>query len=46
MIPGYPENDTHKFNLIPVYDVEWLDTDTIPTTNTSKTVTSENKAKR
>ena len=27
MIPGYPENDTHKFNLIPVYDVEWLDTD-------------------
>ena len=27
MIPGYPENDTNKFNLIPVYDVEWLDTD-------------------
>lgn len=27
MIPGYPENDTYKFNLIPVYDVEWLDTD-------------------
>lgn len=27
MIPGYPENDTHKFNLIPVYEVEWLDTD-------------------
>lgn len=26
-VPGYPENDTHKFNLIPVYDVEWLDTD-------------------
>lgn len=26
-IPGYPENDTHKFNLIPVYDVEWLDID-------------------
>lgn len=25
--PGYPEDDTHKFNLIPVYDVEWLDTD-------------------
>ena len=27
MIPGYPENDTNKFNLIPVYDEEWLDTD-------------------
>ncbi len=28
-IPGYPDNEysAHRFQLIPVYDVEWLETD-------------------
>lgn len=26
-IPGYPNDDSHKYNLIPVYDVEWIETD-------------------
>jgi hypothetical protein len=25
--PGYPENTYFNYNLIPVYEVEWLDTD-------------------
>lgn len=26
-IPGYPNDDSHRYNLIPVYDVEWVETD-------------------
>lgn len=26
-IPGYPNDDSHRYNLIPVYDVEWIETD-------------------
>lgn len=26
-IPGYPESEYRRVNLVPVYDVEWLDTD-------------------
>jgi len=28
-LPGYPDNEysTRRFQLIPVYDVEWLETD-------------------
>jgi len=27
IVPGYPEDVHYKYNLIPVYEVEWLDTD-------------------
>lgn len=27
LIPGYPQDDSHRYNLIPVYEVEWLETD-------------------
>ena len=27
IVPGYPEDVHFKYNLIPVYEVEWLDTD-------------------
>lgn len=27
LVPGYPSDDSHRYNLIPVYDVEWLETD-------------------
>lgn len=26
-LPGYPHDDSHRYNLIPVYDVEWIETD-------------------
>lgn len=26
-LPGYPNDDSHRYNLIPVYDVEWIETD-------------------
>ena len=27
LLPGYPEDDSHRYNLIPVYEVEWIETD-------------------
>lgn len=27
LLPGYPDDDSHKYNYIPVYDVEWIETD-------------------
>ncbi len=26
-LPGYPNDDSHRYNLIPVYEVEWIETD-------------------
>ena len=27
LLPGYPDDDSYKYNYIPVYDVEWIETD-------------------
>ena len=27
LLPGYPADDSHRYNLIPVYEVEWIETD-------------------
>ena len=27
IVPGYPEDVRHNYNLIPVYEVEWIETD-------------------